>query len=107
LIYKACNLPWDEGEAHHHVDQQVLAMGIDRNSENWNAAWQDQWRNFWADKNNLPWAMYRIWTTDPKWLEHMSPGMTYNSAAFSPKGPYVEERRELPIADSESQRRLG
>jgi len=95
-IYRAHNLPWVEGAAEEQVDQEVLRSGIERDSDQWEGAWQEHWRNFWAYKNNLPWAIYRIWTTDPKWLQHMSTGLKYDSAAFCRNGPRVTEDRGLP-----------
>ena len=97
LIYEAHNLPWDGEAALERVDQEVLNLGIERNSEEWKDAWQDQWRRFWKDKNNLPRAIYRIWATDPKWLQHLSTGLTYDSAAFSQLGPWVDEDREIQV----------
>lgn len=97
VIYETHNVPWDEAAAHEQVDHEVLAHGIGRDSDQWTDAWHRHWGRYWEDKNSLPWAVYRIWVTDPKWLQHLSIGMTFESAAFSLSGPWVNEARNMPV----------
>lgn len=91
VIYEAHNVPFEESEAHEKVDQQVLDSGIDRDDDDWDEAWEDLWRDFWDDKSNLPWARYRIWVTDEKWIEHLTIGQAFDTASFSESGPWIDD----------------
>ncbi|PQO45050.1 hypothetical protein [Blastopirellula marina] len=95
LIYRAYRLPWDGNAASEETDGRVLADGIERDSEEWRDAWWEKWAQFWNDKYNLPRAIYRVWVTDAKWLQHLSAGMTFASAAYSETGPWLNENRMI------------
>jgi len=97
LIYSACNLPWDEDEAHAAVNAKVTAKGIQEESDEWEDEWEDEWGEYWNNQSNFPIAKYRIWVTDPKWIEHLKKGMSFETASYSENGPWVNENREVVI----------
>ncbi len=99
VIYEAHNIPFDESDAHAKVDEQVLALGVDRDDDEWDGHWDDFWRDFWHSKENLPWARYRIWVTDEKWIEHMELGQEFDTASYSEYGPWIDEDRMISLED--------
>lgn len=96
-VYKAERIPFDESAAHELMNSKVKELGIDEESDEWENKWHDFWREYWADPKNLPVAYYRIKSTDPKWIEHISVGMKFDSAAFSQDGPFIEDNIDLKI----------
>ena len=108
VIYEAHNLPFDESEAHEKVNEQVRALGIAEDDDEWDGEWEDLWRDFWASKDNLPWARYRIWVTDEKWIGHMEIGADFTTASFSESGPWVNEDRMIELEEeSDAEGRKG
>ncbi|MFN8286723.1 MAG: pentapeptide repeat-containing protein [Chitinophagales bacterium] len=96
-IYETQNCPFDEYEAHRRTDEEVVALGFTKDSQEWENAWQDKWRDFWSNPNNLPSAKYRIWVTDPKWIAHLTVGQSFDSAAYSEHGPWINDNRSVLI----------
>jgi hypothetical protein len=45
------------------------------------------------DLNNLPYAIYLVTATDEQWVEHIELNNTFESAAYSNNGPWVESNR--------------
>lgn len=103
VVYKAHNVPFDEDEVQANIENKVLADGIERDTDDWEDACDNYWSNFWSDKEQVPWAMYRIWVTNNKWISHLEPGQSFDSAAYSEDGPYVDEERNI---DPERRRQL-
>jgi uncharacterized protein YjbI with pentapeptide repeats len=97
-IYKAVNVPFVEKKVHAGIDKRVMAQGIKKQSPGWDAAWQDEWRAYWADSTRVPYALYRIEVRDPRWIEHLRPGQSFDTAAWCPSGPWVSKtrNRQLP-----------
>ncbi|MGC4119845.1 MAG: pentapeptide repeat-containing protein [Myxococcales bacterium] len=92
--YKAVNVPFDEQASHAAVDQRVLARGIARDSEGWADAWQDEWREWWHRPDGPPYVTLRVEVTDPRWVAHLQPGKCFDTAAWAPSGPSVDEDRD-------------
>eukprot|EP01040_Poterioochromonas_malhamensis_P016567 gene16567-18842_t len=92
VVYEVHNVPFIEREAHAKMDDQVLADGIERGTPEWGDTWQKYWRIFWSNKDNLPWAIYRIWVTT-----HMEPGLSFSSTAYSEKGPWIGKNRIINL----------
>ncbi len=99
VVYKTKNVPFNEDEAHEKVNQQVIAMGMDEDHEDWDGEWDEKWREFWGSKDNLPWAKYRIWVTDERWIEHLKIGKYFDTASYSEDGPWVRDNRAIDLAD--------
>ena len=99
LIYKAENLPWDETEAHEKMDTLCIEDGLDEDHEDWDYTWQEHWRAFWQDYNRIPWAIYRITMTDPKWADHLKKYQEFDSAGFSTGSDYVNENVKIEVPD--------
>eukprot|EP01040_Poterioochromonas_malhamensis_P009715 gene9715-10553_t len=97
VIYDTQNVPFDEDEQREKIDQQVIADGIERDTDEWEDVWQDYWSNLWADKYQLPNAKYRIYVTDDKWISHMESDDAYDTPAFSEDGPWITEERYIPL----------
>lgn len=68
--------------ARQQVTQTLLAAGLNANDAGWQAAFDAEWRRLWSS-SELPYATYRITTTDPKWLTHLSVGQRWRSAAWA------------------------
>lgn len=96
-VYKAVNLPFDERASHAAVDKRVLARGIARASDEWQEAWDDEWREWWLRPDGPPRAWYRIAVTDPRWVQHLEPGKSFDTSASSAQGPWVETNVDSPI----------
>ena len=102
-VYQLRNAPFDEKAAHATVDRAVIARGLTKGGEGWDDAWQDEWRAWWASPNGPQRATYRITAKDPKWVEHLEPGATFDSAGYSNTGPWLEENRdEKPALPSDA-----
>ena len=52
---------------------------------------------------------YRIYVTDPKWIEHLPIGHTYGTAAYSDDGPWIVENLslDLPMPEDAQCRKQG
>jgi len=81
-VFDVSGPPLDFDTAHAQVDREVSAMGIDREEPAWEATWETAWNEVWRDVTRLPAATYRIEVTDPRWLEHLAPGQTWESTAY-------------------------
>lgn len=92
-VYKASNVPFVEKQVHAGVDKRVIERGIARDSDDWESAWENEWRAYWSDPARVPSATYRISVTAPKWLDHIEPGMRFDSASWCPNGPWVNKPR--------------
>lgn len=92
--YRALNVPFVEKAAHAAVDEKVLARGIQKDSDEWEDAWQDEWREWWQRPDGPPYVTLRVEVADPKWIEHLEPGKTFDTAAWAPDGPYVDGNRD-------------
>ncbi len=92
--YHAVNVPFVEEAAHAAVDERVLARGIGKGSEGWEDAWQDEWREWWQRPDGPPYVTLRVEVTDPRWIAHLQPGRTFDTAAWAPEGPYVDGNRD-------------
>ena len=104
VVYEVMRIPFDEDDAHAKVDEEVLAMGVEKDSKEWEDEWHEKWRDFWDDKNNMPLAKYRINVTDPKWIEHLTVGQSFDTASYSESGPWIDEERVIDLdtpADAE------
>lgn len=101
VVYEAKNLPWDESAAHDKMDTLCKTDGLSKDDQNWEDRWHDHWRDFWADPNNLPWAKYRVWVTDDKWIEHLSVGQNFDTAAYAEQGPWIGEDRLIELEEPE------
>lgn len=99
VVYETRNCPFDEFEAHRKTDEQVLAMGINKDDEAWENVWQDKWRAYWGNPDSLPNGFYRIWVTGPEWIQHLSIGQTFDSAAYSEDGPWINYNRVVSIEE--------
>lgn len=99
LIYETQNLPWDESEAHAKMDALCIKDGLDEDHEDWDYTWQEHWRDFWKDYNRIPWAIYRITMTDPKWADHLKKYQEFDSAGFSTGSDYVNENVKIEVPD--------
>lgn len=97
LIYEAQNLPWDESEAHAQMDALCEKDGLDRDDDDWDDTWDDHWRAFWKDYTRIPWAIYRITTTDPKWTEHLKKYQEFDSAGYSEGGDFVDVNVKIDV----------
>lgn len=93
-IYQAVNVPFVEKTVHAGIDKRVLARGIKKKSAAWQPAWDDEWRAYWADPTRVPSARYRIEVKDPRWVEHLSPGLIFDTASWCPSGPWVNQNRD-------------
>ena len=93
-IYELRNAPFDEKGAHAKVDAVLVARGLTKGGEGWDDAWQDEWREWWSAPNGPPRAIYRIVVKDPRWVEHLEPGKTFDSAGYSDSGPWAEDNRD-------------
>lgn len=96
-IYKAAHVPFVERRVHADIDKRVLQQGIQKDSPDWQAAWDDQWRAYWLDPERVPYALYRIEVKDPRWIEHIHPGQSFDTAAWCPTGPYVQKPRSIKL----------
>lgn len=96
-IYRIVNAPFNEEETHRLMDDQVLKQGINRIDPEWQNTWHECWIDFWDDPGNLPEASYRVVVTDPKWIEQVEPGAVFDTAAWSPEGPYRDENLVVEI----------
>ena len=99
IIYQAENLPWDESAAHEKVNQLCCDQGLTSEDDDWDDAWEQHWIEFWEDPANLPWAKYRIWVTDPKWIEHLEVGKHFETASYSEEGPWLNENRLIELEE--------
>jgi uncharacterized protein YjbI with pentapeptide repeats len=97
-IYQAVNVPFVEKKVHAGIDKRVTARGIKKQSPDWDAAWDEEWRAYWADPTRVPSARYRIEVRDPRWVEHLQPGQSFDTAAWCPSGPWLAKtrNRQLP-----------
>lgn len=100
-VYKAVHVPFVEKNVHAGIDKRVLAKGIGKQSPEWEAAWDSEWRAYWSDPERVPYALYRIEVRDSRWIEHIQPGQSFDTAAWCPTGPYVQKARSiaLPLPD--------
>ena len=92
-LYRQVNAPFHEEAAHAAVDERVLRKNIPRDSDDWESAWENEWRAYWSDPARVPSATYRISVTAPKWIDHIEPGMRFDSASWCPNGPWVNKPR--------------
>lgn len=99
IIYEAQNLPWDESEAHEKMDDLCEKDGIERDSDDWDDTWNDHWIDFWKDYTRIPWAIYRITTTDPKWTDHLKIHQEFDSAGYSNGRNSVSENIKISVPD--------
>lgn len=77
-------VPFDEEATQRLIDQQVQAQGVlQANKPEWKRAWNSAWESFWKDSSNLPLATYTITVTDTRWLSHLTPGQSWDSAAYA------------------------
>ena len=86
----------------HHIslekiENQMISEGLKQSTPEWDIVWADRWNARWHEDENVPTAKYRIYVTDPKWIEHLSPGQTFDTAAYSDAGPWVCEDRSIEL----------
>ena len=43
----------------------------------------DDYTAFWNEASNAPYARFTIGVSDAKWIEHLEPGLDYESPAYS------------------------
>lgn len=96
-IYRIENSPFDETEMRRIVDEQVSGQGFNHNDPEWDDAWDECCSEYWDDPGNLPEASYRVVVTNPEWIEQAEPGMAFESASWSPEGPYRDENLSIEI----------
>ena len=96
-IYRIENAPFDEAEMHRLIDEQVSNQGFNRDDPEWDNTWDECFSQYWDTPGNLPEASYRVAVTKPEWIEQAEPGATFESAAWSPEGPYRNENFSIEI----------
>ncbi|REC41412.1 hypothetical protein [Chryseobacterium sp. 5_R23647] len=99
IIYEAQNLPWDESEAHEQMDELCHKDGLEDEDDDWDEAWNEHWIEFWKDYNRIPWAIYRITTTDPQWTDHLEKYQEFDSAAYSNSYNSVDRNTKVDVTN--------
>lgn len=102
IIYEAQNLPWDEDEAHAKMDALCEKDGLNRDDDDWDEAWNDHWIAFWKDYTRIPWAIYRITTTDTKWTDHLKKYQKFDSAGYTTSGKFVSENVKVDVPNAKN-----
>jgi len=100
IIYEAQNLPWNEEEAHAKMDALCEKNGFEKDDEGWDDEWTDHWIAFWKDYTRIPWAIYRVTTTDSKWTDHLKKYQEFDSAAYSEGDDFVSENVKITVPNA-------
>lgn len=100
IIYEAQNLPWKESEAHAKMDDLCKKDGLEKDNDDWDDAWSTHWSAFWKDYARIPWAIYRITTTDAKWTDHLKKYQEFYSAAFSEGRDFVNQNIKIDVPNA-------
>lgn len=93
IVCEAKNVPYEEDDVFSTITNKLIEQGIEEDSDEWDEAWDEENDKWWENPNNIPVAKYRIWVTAPKWIEHLKKGKTFDTAAYSNNGPWINEAR--------------
>ncbi len=83
------NVPWDFEKMVEEYQIKLRAKGIKEGSDEWEEAMDDFYDDIW-DSEKTPQVVYEVIVSDPKWIEHLEEGMSFDSAAYSQGGPWIE-----------------
>lgn len=97
VVYETKSVPFELAD--EKVSQQLIAMGLTKGNDDWFDAFEEKWQEFWSSREAIARSKYRIWVNDEKWMEHMEIGKSFDTAAYSENGPWVEEDRAIALDD--------
>ncbi len=83
------NVPWDMDKLIAEFEGELRAQGIEEGSDAWQEAIEEFHSDIWDDSEKVPYVVYEVVVTDPKWIEHLSEGMSFDSTAYSYNGPWI------------------